>query len=36
MRLIDDIIPDPTLDESIKALLSAEEIAFENGLTTIF
>ena len=35
MRLIDDIIPDPTLDESIKALLSAEEIAFENGLTTI-
>jgi predicted amidohydrolase YtcJ len=35
MRLIDDIIPDPTKDESIKALLSAEEIAFENGLTTI-
>ena len=35
MRLIDDIIPDPTLGESIKALLSAEEIAFENGLTTI-
>ena len=35
MRLIDDIIPDPTKDESIKALLSAQEIAFENGLTTI-
>ena len=35
MRLIDDIIPDPTTEESIKALLSAQEIAFENGLTTI-
>lgn len=35
MRLIDDIIPDPTLDESIKALLKAQEISFENGLTTI-
>ena len=35
MRLIDDIIPVPTNEESIKALLSAQEIAFENGLTTI-
>ena len=35
MRLIDDIIPDPTLDESIKALLKAQELSFENGLTTI-
>ncbi len=35
MRLIDDIIPDPTNEESIKALISAQEIAFENGLTTI-
>ena len=35
MRFIDEIIPDPTQEESIKALLSAEEIAFENGLTTI-
>ena len=35
MRLIDDIIPDPTTEESIKALISAQEIAFENGLTTI-
>jgi predicted amidohydrolase YtcJ len=35
MRLIDDIIPDPTKEESIKALISAQEIAFENGLTTI-
>ena len=35
MRLIDDIIPDPTKEESVKALLSAQEIAFENGLTTI-
>jgi predicted amidohydrolase YtcJ len=35
MRLIDDIIPDPSLEESVKALISAQEIAFENGLTTI-
>ena len=35
MRLIDDIIPDPTNEESIKALISAQEIAFQNGLTTI-
>ena len=35
MRLIDDIIPDPSKEESIKALISAQEIAFENGLTTI-
>ena len=35
MRLIDDIIPGPTNEESIKALISAQEIAFENGLTTI-
>jgi len=35
MRLIDDIIPDPSIEETIKALLSAQEIAFENGLTTI-
>jgi len=35
MRLIDDIIPAPTKEESIKALISAQEIAFENGLTTI-
>jgi len=35
MRLIDEIIPDPTREESVKALISAQEIAFENGLTTI-
>ena len=35
MRLIDKIIPEPSKDESIKALLSAQEMAFENGLTTI-
>jgi predicted amidohydrolase YtcJ len=35
MRLIDDIIPNPTKEESVKALISAQEIAFENGLTTI-
>jgi len=35
MRLIDDIIPSPTKEESIRALLSAQETAFENGLTSI-
>jgi predicted amidohydrolase YtcJ len=35
MRLIDEIIPDPSKEESVKALISAQEIAFENGLTTI-
>ena len=35
MQLINSIIPEPTEDESIKALLSAQDIAFENGLTTV-
>ena len=35
MRLIDKIIPEPSKEESIRALLSAQEKAFENGLTTI-
>ena len=35
MRLIDNVIPSPTKDESIQALLSAQEIAFENGLTSV-
>ena len=35
MRLIDDIIPEPTKEESTKALLSAQDLAFKNGLTTI-
>ncbi len=35
MRLVDDIIPDPSIEESINSLISAQEIAFENGLTTI-
>ena len=35
MNLVDKIIPEPTKDEAIKALLSAQEIAFKNGLTTI-
>ena len=35
MQLINNIIPDPTHEESIKALLSAQEMAFENGLTTV-
>ena len=35
MRLIDKIIPEPTIEESVKALLEAQEACFENGLTTI-
>ena len=35
MQLIDNIIPPPTKEESIKALLSAQDMAFENGLTTV-
>ena len=35
MRLIDNVIPAPTREESIKALLSAQDLAFENGLTTV-
>ena len=35
MQLIDNIIPEPTKEESIKALLSAQDMALENGLTTI-
>ena len=35
MELINNIIPSPTKEESIKALLTAQEIAFENGLTSI-
>ena len=35
MRFIDNVIPEPTEDEAIKALLSAQDMAFENGLTTV-
>ena len=35
MRLIDDIIPEPTTEESISALLAAQEEAFKYGLTTV-
>ena len=35
MRLIDDIIPEPSKEESIQALLSAQDLAFKYGLTTI-
>ena len=35
MQLIDSIIPEPTEEESIRALLSAQDMAFENGLTTV-
>ena len=35
MRLVDNIIPEPTKEESIQALLSAQDLAFQHGLTTI-
>ena len=35
MRLIDNVIPAPSREESTKALLSAQDLAFENGLTTV-
>jgi len=35
MRLVDKIIPEPSKEESIQALLSAQDLAFQNGLTTI-
>ena len=35
MELVDNIIPEPTKEESIKALIAAQDIAFENGLTSV-
>ena len=35
MQPINNIIPEPSQEESIKALLDAQEIAFENGLTSV-
>ena len=35
MRLVDKIIPEPSKEESIQALLSAQDLAFQHGLTTI-
>ena len=35
MRLVDKIIPKPSKEESIQALLSAQDLAFQYGLTTI-
>lgn len=35
MRLVDNIIPEPSREESIQALLSAQDLAFKHGLTTI-
>ena len=35
MRLIDDIIPEPSMEETVSALLAAQEASFENGLTTV-
>jgi len=35
MELVNNIIPDPSKEESIKALMAAQKIAFENGLTSV-
>ena len=35
MRLIDNVIPDLSNQEKIKALLDAQKICFKNGLTTV-
>ena len=35
MRLIDNVIPDLSNKEKIKALLDAQKICFKNGLTTV-
>ena len=35
MRLINDVLPNPTTQEKIDALKTAERISFENGLTTV-
>ena len=35
MRLIDNVIPDLSNREKIKALLDAQKICFKNGLTTV-
>ncbi len=35
MRLVNNIIPEPSKEESIQALLSAQDLAFKYGLTTI-
>ena len=35
MRLIDNVIPDLSNGEKIKALLDAQKICFKNGLTTV-
>jgi len=35
MKLVTKILPQPTIDEKIKALQDAEQIGFANGLTTV-
>ena len=35
IKLINKVLPQPTKNEKIKALLDAEQIAFTNGLTTV-
>lgn len=35
MRYIDSIIPAPSREQQIRALLAAQQICFENGLTTV-
>ena len=35
MELVKNVVPEPTLQEKVNALLDAQKIAFQNGLTTI-
>ncbi|GHA40076.1 amidohydrolase [Salinimicrobium marinum] len=35
MDLINNVVPEPTIEEQVTALLDAQKIAFKNGLTTI-
>ena len=35
MRLVEKILPQPTIEDKVKALKEAEAIGFENGLTSV-
>ena len=35
MRLVEKILPQPTIEDKVKALQEAEAIGFENGLTSV-
>ena len=35
MRLVEKILPQPTIEDKVKAIKEAEAIGFENGLTSV-